>query len=404
LGGRVLWTPSVLNSGAEGTYVAGWAKYILPPIFPKGFGWFVSAEAGYWFRETSPYPSYADWNAGLAFTWKQFTLDLRYSDTNRHDCDVAVVSIVHTSNRCGPSFVAKLMVDLTKANVGVSVSADDSDKQAKKDKQAKADKQGKTDKQPKTPWDIAFGGALMSDYNFRGISASDHRPAVSAYFEPRYNFSRSLQAYVSITTNSITLPNHAAAAVEILAGVRPTFDRLALDFAFWEHWLPGGRCFNFRAPGGLCIPELTVPYVNSVPAELSYWEVLAKATYHVDRQFSFGGRVAWTPSVRNSGAEATYVAGWAKYILPHVLPKGFGWFISAEAGHWFRDGSPYPSYTNWNAGLAFTWKQFTLDLRYSDTDRHDCDVPVVAMDHAENRCGASFIAKLGFDLTKANLK
>jgi hypothetical protein len=262
-----------------------------------------------------------------------------------------------------------------------------------------------SNKQTKSPWDIALGAALMSDFNFRGLSASDHRPAVSAYFEPRYDFSDSLQAYVQIAPYSITLPNHAAAALEMYAGVRPTFDRLSLDFALWEHWLPGGRCFNNEAPGGLCIPQLTVLYVNSVPADISYLEALAKATYYVDKQLSFGGRVTWTPSVLNSGAEATYVAGWAKYILPKTfLPDGFGWFISAEAGHWFRDRSPYPSYTNWNAGLAFTWKQFTLDLRYSDTDKRDCDQAVTADVHNSNRCGASFVAKLQVDLTKKNLK
>ena len=153
-----------------------------------------------------------------------------------------------------------------------------------------------------------------------------------------------------------------------------------------------------------CGGRLPAQPVNSIPAEISYWEVLGKATYSVDRQLSFGGRVAWTPSVLNSGAEATYAAGWVKYILPHVLPKDFGWFISAEAGHWFRDASPYPSYTNWNAGLAFTWKQFILDLRYSGTDVHDCEVAVTAIVHTSNRCGASFIARLSFDLTKKNLK
>jgi uncharacterized protein Gcw-chp len=387
-GGYVDWTPTVLNSGAEATYVAGWAKYILPPTFlPYGMGWFVSAEAGHWFRDTSPYPSYSNWNAGLAFTWKQLTLDLRYSDTDHHDCAVPVAAINHTSNRCGPSFVATLAFDMTKANVAGSGSAMDSNKQTK------------------SPWDIAFGSSLMSDFIFRGLSASDHRPAVSAYFEPRYDFSDSLQAYVQIAPYSITLPNHAAPVVEMYEGVRPTFDRLSLDFAVWEHWLVGGQCFNFQAPGGVCIPQLTVPYVNSVPAHLSYWEALASAIYHVDEQLSFSGRVAWTPSVLNSGAEATYVAGWAKYILPHAfLPKDIGWFISAEAGHWFRDGSPYPSYTNWNAGLAFTWKEFTLDLRYSNTDRRDCDQAVTAAVHDSNRCGASFIAKLSVDLTKKNLR
>jgi hypothetical protein len=449
-GGQVYWTPSVMNSGAEATYVAGWARYVLPPILPKDFGWFISAEAGRWFRDTSPYPSYTNWNAGLAFTWKQFTLDLRYSGTDRHDCIVPVVALDHTSNVCGPSFIATLAVDLTKANVLAQdelakavMKADTArveklaeidkemaeklvkaDKEAKTDKQAeearekvekeaveargKADEQAKeawdkANKQAKTPWDIAFGGALMSDYNFRGISASDHRPAVSAYFEPRYDFSRNLQAYVNIMTTSLTLPNRPPTVVEIYGGVRPTFDQLALDFGFWEHWFPSLRCFNFEAPGGLCVPQLTVPFVNSLPADISYWEVYGKANYRVDRQLSFGGGVYWTPSVLNSGAEATYVAGWTRYVLPPIFPKDFGWFVSAEAGHWFRDTSPFPSYTNWNAGLAFTWKQFTLDLRYSDTDRHDCVVPVAAFDHTSNRCGASFIARLSFDLNKWSL-
>jgi hypothetical protein len=440
-----------MNSGADATYVRGWARYVLPPIFPKDFGWFISAEAGHWFRDTSPYPSYTNWKAGLAFTWKQFTLDLRYSDTDRHDCIIPVAALDHTSNVCGPSFIATLAVDLTKANVMAAeerakkeanadkelaenlakIDKELAKKLAKSGKETKTDKQGqearekaeeeakqarekaekeaekareKVEKQANTPWDFAFGGALMSDYNFRGISASDHRPAVSAYFEPRYDFSRDLQAYVNVMTNSLTLPNGPPTVVEIYGGARSTFDRLALDFGVWEHWFPTRECFNFQAPGGLCIPQLTVPYVNSLPADISFLEVYGKANYHVDRRLSFGGGGYWTPSVLNSGAGATYVAGWAQYVLPPIFPKDFGWFISAEAGHWFRDASPFPSYTNWNAGLAFTWKQFILDLRYSDTDRHDCAVPVAALDHTSNRCGASFIARFAVDLTKESLR
>ena len=41
---------------------------------------------------------------------------------------------------------------------------------------------------PVTPvWDVAFGGAIMTDYNFRGISQSDRRPSETAYIEPRFN-------------------------------------------------------------------------------------------------------------------------------------------------------------------------------------------------------------------------
>ena len=38
-----------------------------------------------------------------------------------------------------------------------------------------------------SPWDIAFGGVIMSDYNFRGISQSNRGPSAGAYFEPQFN-------------------------------------------------------------------------------------------------------------------------------------------------------------------------------------------------------------------------
>src|SRR5215470_2459391 len=50
-----------------------------------------------------------------------------------------------------------------------------------------------------SPWDIAFGAAIMSDYNFRGITQSSHKPSVAAYFEPRYNFNDSLQGYIGVS-------------------------------------------------------------------------------------------------------------------------------------------------------------------------------------------------------------
>jgi uncharacterized protein (TIGR02001 family) len=279
-----------------------------------------------------------------------------------------------------------------------------------------------------SPWDIAFGSALMSDYNFRGITQSNHKPSVAAYFEPRYNFNDSLQAYVGVSGESISFPNRAAAEVDFYTGIRPTFGKLALDFGFWEYWYPGGQCFHDSFPD--CLPSL--PNGNVIKSDLSFWEIYAKGTYTVNDQFSFGGSLYWSPSVLNSGADGTYVAGTAKYILPNTLPNGIGWFISGDVGHWFLGtsdsfyavtgfpgGIPYKSYTNWDVGLAFTWKQFTLDLRYFDTNLNKGDCNAFTSDHTasgiastsinpggpgSNWCGATFIAKLSVDLTKDNLK
>ena len=94
------------------------------------------------------------------------------------------------------------------------------------------------------PWDIAFGSALMSDYIFRGITQSDHKPSVAAYFEPRYNINKDVQLYIGTSGESISFPNRAAAEIDIYGGIRPTFGMFAFDFGVWGYLYPGGQCFG----------------------------------------------------------------------------------------------------------------------------------------------------------------
>ena len=75
------------------------------------------------------------------------------------------------------------------------------------------------------------------------------------------------------------------------------------------------------------------------------------------------------------------------------------------------------SYNTWNVGVGFTYKVFTLDLRYSDTDLSKGDCNAFTSDFTRDRfgrpstpinlgpgskwCGATFIAKLSADVTAA---
>ena len=97
------------------------------------------------------------------------------------------------------------------------------------------------------PWDIAFGSAIASDYVFRGITQSNHKPSVTAYFEPRYNVTKDLQLYAGLAGASISFPNRAAAEIDIYGGIRPTFGAFAFDFGVWGYLYPGGTC-QFGAP------------------------------------------------------------------------------------------------------------------------------------------------------------
>jgi uncharacterized protein (TIGR02001 family) len=306
---------------------------------------------------------------------------------------------------------------------------------------------------PPNPWDFAFGSGLMSDYNFRGITQSAHKPSVAAYFEPRYNFSKDLQAYAGVAGESIDFPNRASMELDVYGGIRPTFDKLALDFGIWYYGYPGGQCFNDLAVGGAsCSLQGYLPNGNVVKQNVSFYEGYAKATYTVSDNFAFGGSVFYSPSVLNSGADGTYVAANAKYTFPNApLPKDWGMFISGDIGHWylgtsdsfyctqvaapvapgaapfgicggaFPGGIPYKSYTNWDVGLGITYKVFTLDLRYFDTNLSKGDCNAFTSDHTahgiattpinpfpapgSNWCGSSFIAKFSVDMTAvANLK
>ena len=283
-----------------------------------------------------------------------------------------------------------------------------------------------------SPWDVAFGAWIASDYNFRGVSQSAHKPAVGVYFEPRYNFNANLQGYLGIGGESIDFPNHAAAEIDFYGGLRPTFGKLALDIGAWYYWYPGGQCFNTGFIPGC---NASLPNGNVIKADLSFWEVYGKATYNFSDAFSFGGSIYYSPSVLNSGADGEFLAGFAKYVFPTVpFPSGWGAYVSADVGHWFLGtsdnfyavagfprGIPYKSYTTWDLGGGLTYKVFTLDFRYYDTDLNKGDCNAFTSDHTaqftgavtginplgfgSNWCGPAFIVAGKFDLTAmTNLK
>jgi uncharacterized protein (TIGR02001 family) len=280
-----------------------------------------------------------------------------------------------------------------------------------------------------SPWDIAFGAWVASDYNFRGVTQSAHQPAVGTYFEPRYNINKDLQLYVGMGGASIDFPNHAAAEVDFYGGIRPTFGKFAFDFGVWEYWYPGGICFNSAVVG--C--NASLPNGNVVKGDVSFVEVYGKVTYTVNDQFSVGGSLYYSPSVLNSGADGEYLAGTAKYVLPsNLFPKDWGMYVSADVGHWFLGtsdnfyavagfpgGIPYKSYTTWDLGFGLTYKVFTLDFRYYDTDLNKGDCNAFTSDHTASGvastpinpggpgsdwCGATFIAKLSVDAQLSGLK
>ncbi len=303
---------------------------------------------------------------------------------------------------------------------------------------------------PPSPWDVAITAALMTDYNFRGITQSAHQPSAQAGFEPRYNFNSSWQGYVGISGESIDFPNNAAAEIDFYGGIRPTFDKLALDFGVWEYWYPGGNCYGANvglngnchgAPAGPTVANKNAQPIagNVVVADESFTEIYAKATYTFSDQWAAGVQYYYSPNVAGTGATGNYVTGNVTFTAPgswFTAVNGLGGYISGDVGYWglgtsnafygtgappFTNGVKYTSYTNWDAGFGWTYKAFTLDLRYYDTNltKAECNVFTSASNstfatgnitaqnpsgQGSNWCSAAYIAKLSFATNLSGLK
>src|ERR1700729_3848641 len=287
---------------------------------------------------------------------------------------------------------------------------------------------------PFDPWDIAFGAGVMNDYIFRGVTQSNHQASVTGYFEPRYNVNKDLQLYIGTSVESISFANRAAAEVDVYGGIRPTFGAFALDFGVWGYLYPGGQCIG---PVGNCAPGSEIlPNGNVMKKDVSFFEGYAKLNYTINDSWQVGFNEYYSPNFLNSGAWGDYASVTAKYTAPSSAfgTSGVGMYVSGEFGRqWlgtssafygvpaFPAGIPYASYNTWNAGIGFTYKVFTLDLRYSDTDlsKGNCSAFTSAFNASgttnvtsinpggtgSNWCGAAGIAKLSVDLTAAtNLK
>jgi hypothetical protein len=295
-----------------------------------------------------------------------------------------------------------------------------------------------------SPWDVAFGGAVMNDYIFRGITQSNHMPALAAYVEPRYAITKDLQLYAGVSGENVSFANRAAAEIDIYGGLRPTFGAFALDVGVWGYLYPGGSCADSvltgGVPGGGVCPVSTSTIFlangNVMKKDVSFFEAYGKLNYTVNDQWQFGVNEFYSPNFLNSGAAGDYASVIGRFTAPEKTfgSSGVGLYVSGEFGRQFLGrtgafygvpaspaGIKYADYNTWNIGVGFTYKVFTLDLRYSDTDlnKGNCSAftsafnasgsvnvtPINPSGTGSNWCGTAGIVKLSADLTAmTNLK
>ena len=187
------------------------------------------------------------------------------------------------------------------------------------------------------------------------------------------------------------------------------------------YWYPGSHAQTYTSGGNFTLTGYTPSpmVINTgdpitiLPGNINYFEAYIKPSYAVTDKITLGGNVFYGPSLNNNGAWESYVSGTFKVTLPHDFA------VSGEFGRQFlgttkaQYGSvKLPEYNTWNVGLTYTYKQASLDLRYSGTDLSKTDCGVLTSDPKaitsgtgrSKWCGNTILATLAVDFVYSELK
>ena len=217
-------------------------------------------------------------------------------------------------------------------------------------------------------FDVDLGASLMSDYIFRGITQTDHGPALQAYFDPSYGI-----FYAGIfATNVDYHTSDPDLEIDLYIGARPELGPVSTDFSYLHYFYPGASDSN-------------------------YSEVTAAASILPTEMLTLRGEFDYSWDYVQSGDDATYLEGSAAL----ALPNGFG--ISAAAGYqMFGSGVGLSDYLTWNVGASYEWEAVTFDLRYHDTDLSSgtCGAEYPRA----NACDARIVASIAVDTSWSALR
>ncbi|RDJ21799.1 hypothetical protein DWF00_25995 [Bosea caraganae] len=257
---------------------------------------------------------------------------------------------------------------------------------------------------PSVVWiDAAFNAKVMTDYNFRGISQTDRKPAVQGGVELQFYDNL---FYAGVYASNVDLATKPPAEVDFYGGIRPKFGPVTFDFGVWQYYYPNEKQF------------IDTFGVYWTPKNTDYTEVYGKVSYNYEDKLTVGANVFYAWDWLGTGAQGTYASVTAKYALPFLE----GLSVSGEFGHYWLGttnlaiwstvpATDLPDYNYWNAGVSYTWKNLTADLRYHDTDlsKKECflltaDPRGVNNGTASSKwCNPTVVATLSFDITASSL-
>lgn len=240
---------------------------------------------------------------------------------------------------------------------------------------------------PPSPFDLLFGTALTTDYELRGISQTNHKPAIQGYTELDFKAASWLTLYSGVWGSNVSF---ADAEFDISGGGRFSYQHFGLDVGYVYYEYPS--------------PTFST-------TSISYGEFYAKPSFKVTDWLTLSGTIIGGSNFGNLSQSAWYYEGDATITLPQFMPLGIGTSISGGVGAQTYDSTlksvafDFVDYTTWNVGIDFNYKAVTLDLRYWDTNTNSTEAPVQCLgSNNSDLCDTRFVATLKFDTSLSALK
>lgn len=185
--------------------------------------------------------------------------------------------------------------------------------------------------------------ALTTDYVYRGLSQSDESPAISGGFDAAFGDSG---FYVGTWASSINFGTGGAnMELDLYGGYKFALGPVAMDVGVLGYFYPSAQ---------------------DDPSELDFYEVYAKPSIALTKEFTLGGQIAYSPEFTLDGGDAVYYEVNGAYtVSPELSLSGAVAMQTADTtGYFFGEDD----YSTWNVGGTYSTMGLGFDLRYVGTD------------------------------------
>jgi uncharacterized protein (TIGR02001 family) len=202
--------------------------------------------------------------------------------------------------------------------------------------------------------------ALTTDYIFRGVSQTQHEPAIQGGFDLTYG-----QFYAGTWASNVDFGHgaggvHVPMELDLYGGFRPTIGPVSADFGVIAYTYPDSTKTGF--------------------GDWTYYELKALGTVPVTPALTLGASLFWSPEWAQKGGNGIYAELNGAYTFsPELSVSGAVGYVDANPskndypnGYFLhRDGSSTNDYTTYNIGATYSTHGFAIDLRYYGNSEDD---------------------------------